>query len=65
MDCIINAQKPKLQPYINKIRENLAQNLNCEISQISVKSKTGEGIGIIGENIAISTESIVLLKKIG
>lgn len=63
LDCVINAQKPKLLPYIDHIKENIAKVLECEVSEISVKSKTGETIGIIGEGLAISTEAIVLLKK--
>lgn len=64
LDCVINAQEPKLLPYIEEIRKNLSEILECEISQISVKSKTGEHIGIIGEGQAISAEAIVLLKKV-
>jgi 2-C-methyl-D-erythritol 2,4-cyclodiphosphate synthase len=40
LDCTICAERPKLQPYLDKMRENLAKDLACDISQISLKATT-------------------------
>ena len=61
IDTIINAQKPKLQNYIPNIRQNLSKLINIDINNISIKAKTGEGIGIIGESKAVKVECVVLL----
>jgi 2-C-methyl-D-erythritol 2,4-cyclodiphosphate synthase len=48
LDCTICAERPKLQPYLDKMRENLAKDLACDISQISLKATTEEGLGVSG-----------------
>ena len=62
LDCTICAERPKLQPYIEKMRANLANDLACDISQISLKATTEEGLGISGSG-GISATCILLLKK--
>jgi 2-C-methyl-D-erythritol 2,4-cyclodiphosphate synthase len=62
VDSIINLEKPKLRPHINKMRENLARNLEIEIGCVSVKAKTGEKVDAVGESRAVKTEAIILLK---
>ncbi len=64
IDSTICAQKPKLQPFIYKMRENIAYDLNCEINQISVKATTEEEMGITGEGKAISAMAVVLIAKL-
>jgi 2-C-methyl-D-erythritol 2,4-cyclodiphosphate synthase len=54
-------EKPKLRPFINKMRENLARVLEIEFERVSIKAKTGEGLDAIGEERAIKAEAIVLL----
>lgn len=61
VDSVINLEKPKLRPHIEKMRENLAHLLEIEISCISVKAKTGELVDAVGENRAVRTEAVVLL----
>jgi 2-C-methyl-D-erythritol 2,4-cyclodiphosphate synthase len=63
LDAVIHLEKPKLKPYINKIRENLAEILEIDLSCISIKAKTGEGVDAIGESEAIKAEAIILLAK--
>lgn len=63
IDSIISLEKPKLRPFIDKIRENLAQVLEIELDCVSIKAKTGEGLDAIGEDRAIKAEAIVLLDK--
>lgn len=51
LDIIIIAEKPKLAPYIKQMRENLAAAFGCDISRISVKATTEEGLGLGGNGI--------------
>lgn len=61
LDCTICAQEPKLQPYIDRMRHNLAIDLNTDIPNISVKATTEEGLGVSGMQ-GISATAVVLLK---
>jgi 2-C-methyl-D-erythritol 2,4-cyclodiphosphate synthase len=64
LDSTICAEAPKLSACISKMRENISFDLNCEISQISVKATTEEGLGFTGEGKGISATTVVLIKKI-
>ena len=61
VDSTISLEKPKLRPFIDKMRENLARMLETELNCISIKAKTGEGLDAIGKEQAIKAESVVLL----
>ena len=61
VDSTISLEKPKLRPFIDKMRENLARMLETELNCISIKAKTGEGLDAIGEEKAIKAEAVVLL----
>jgi len=63
LDCILFAEKPKLGPFKKTIRDRLAEILEVEPDQISLKAKTGEKVGPIGRLEAISAEAISLLEK--
>jgi len=63
LDSTIHAEKPKLRPYIDSIRENLAKILNIDIDKISVKAKTAEGTDAVGQKIAVKAECVVLLNN--
>lgn len=64
LDATICAQKPKLQNYTSQMRENLASDLQADISNISIKATTEENLGITGDGRGISATSVVLLEKI-
>ena len=64
LDNTIFAQEPKIKPYICKIQENLANILEIDKNLISIKAKTMEEQDSVGEKKAISTQSIVLLRKV-
>ncbi len=51
LDITIVAEKPKLAPYIMQMRKNLAGVFGCDISKISVKATTEEGLGLAGKGI--------------
>lgn len=63
IDATIIAQSPKLSPYIQLMRENIAKICNCDISQISVKATTEEKLGFTGEKLGISAYSVCLMIK--
>lgn len=64
MDSTIKIQAPKMRPYIDKIRNNLKEILNIDMDNISVKAKTMEEMGIVGEGDAVICDAIILLEKI-
>ena len=64
LDSVINLEQPKLRPFIEKMRENLANALEVEIDCISIKAKTGEKVDAVGESRAVKAEAIVLLEKV-
>lgn len=64
IDATILAQKPKLAPYIEQMRKNIADAMNCDISQISVKATTEEKLGFTGEGLGISAHCVTILNKI-
>lgn len=62
-DCTILLQKPKIAPYIVKMRECLSQVLEIETDRISIKATTTEGAGFVGREEAIAVYATVLLKQ--
>lgn len=61
IDSNIIAQNPKMMPYIPKMKIALANLLDIEISDISIKAKTKEKLDAVGENKAIEANAVVLL----
>lgn len=64
IDSTINLEKPKLRPYIEKMREQIAHFLEIDVSQVSVKAKTGEKVDAVGTSRAVKVEAVVLLSQI-
>lgn len=62
-DITICAQRPKLRPYIDRMREEAARILGVEKSQVSVKATTEEGLGFTGTEQGISATAVVLLYR--
>lgn len=61
IDATIIAQAPKMRPYIDIMRENIAKALSVEVSQINVKATTEEGLGFTGSGEGISSQAICML----
>ena len=61
IDTIVELEKPKLRNHIDSIRESIAECMGIDKCQISVKAKTAEGIGAIGQVEAIKATAIVLI----
>ncbi len=62
IDSVIMAEKPKLAGHILDMRIAISQTLSIELKQVSVKATTMEGLGPIGEGMAIAASAVVLLK---
>lgn len=64
IDSNIICQKPKLMPYIDKMKERLAPLLNLDIMSLSIKAKTNEGQDSVGEGNSIASQCVCLIEKI-
>lgn len=62
IDSIIVAQSPKMRPYIDDMRKNIADACGICVSQVSVKATTEEGLGFTGKGEGIASKAICLLK---
>ncbi|KMT22426.1 2-C-methyl-D-erythritol 2,4-cyclodiphosphate synthase [Clostridium cylindrosporum] len=63
IDSTIIAQKPKLSPYIETMRENISRVLGVSIDDINVKATTEEKLGFTGEEKGISAHSVCIIFK--
>jgi 2-C-methyl-D-erythritol 2,4-cyclodiphosphate synthase len=63
IDSNIVAQRPKLNPYLDAMRNRLSECLQLEVDRISVKAKTNERVGPEGREEAISTQAIALIES--
>ena len=64
LDLTIIAQKPKLLPYRDEMRKNLAKVLNISLDRVSVKATTTEKLGFEGREEGISATCAVLLSRL-
>ncbi len=63
-DVTIIAQRPKLRPYIDRMRETLAQAMDVRPDQISVKATTTEQLGFEGEEKGVTAHAVCLLTDV-
>ena len=63
VDAVVAAQAPKLAPYIEEMRKNIAAALNTDISRISVKATTTERLGFEGRGEGISSYCVSLINE--
>lgn len=64
VDVFISLEKPKLRPYIETMRKNIAELLHADISYVSVKAGTNEKMGPVGEGRAVEAYAVVTLESI-
>lgn len=64
IDATIIAQRPKMAPYIEQMRENVARALHLEIGQVNIKATTEEGLGFTGSGEGISSQAVACLDTI-
>lgn len=63
LDSIIVLQKPKVKPYIEAMRKRIAEVLEIDVEQISVKATTEEKLGFTGDESGVKSYCVVLLEK--
>ena len=63
LDSIIVLQKPKVKPYIEAMRKRVAEVLEIEVDQVSVKATTEEKLGFTGDESGVKSYCVVLLEK--
>lgn len=64
IDGTIIAQQPKMRPYIDEMRKNIADALGLDINQVNVKATTEEGLGFTGSGEGISAQAIASISSI-
>lgn len=60
-DCTICAQRPKLAPYIEPMRQCLSDVMGVSVNQVSVKATTTEHLGFVGREEGIAAQAVVLI----
>jgi 2-C-methyl-D-erythritol 2,4-cyclodiphosphate synthase len=63
-DATVMLERPKLRPFVEGMRENLARTLNADTGCVSVKAKTGEGLDAVGRGEAVTVQAVVLLASV-
>lgn len=63
IDATVIAQRPKLAPYREQMRRNIAETLGIDVDQVSVKATTEEGLGFTGSGEGIAAQAVCLLEK--
>lgn len=61
IDCVIMAEKPKIQPHILKMRQNIADVLDIPIEGINIKATTTEKLGFVGREEGVAAQAIVFM----
>ena len=64
IDATIIAQKPKMRPYIDEMRKNIADTLKLDIDRVNVKATTEEGLGFTGAGEGISSQAVCSLNDV-
>lgn len=64
VDATIIAQKPKMFPYIDDMRKNIAKELSIDLEQVNIKATTEEGLGFTGKEEGIAATAVCLIEKI-
>ena len=62
LDATLIIQKPKIAPFIEEMRQNIASVLCCDLSNVNVKATTEERLGFTGREEGISAHAVVLLE---
>jgi len=64
VDATVMLEAPKLRPYVPTMREKIAEVLAVDLTSISIKAKTNEGLDAIGRGEAVGAQAVVLLTQI-
>jgi len=63
LDVTLIAQAPRMAPHIERMRENLAEDLRTHVTRVSVKATTTEGMGFAGRQEGIACHAVCLLER--
>jgi len=63
VDCVVITEEPKIAPYREKMKEAISGILKVERGAVSIKGKTAEKLGVIGEGRALAAYAVVLLEE--
>jgi len=63
VDSTIMLETPRLRAYIDSMRRNIADVLEVDLSCVSVKAKTGEGLDAVGQRLAVTVQAVVLMER--
>ena len=63
IDALVMIEKPKMAPYIEQMRSNVAKVLHCDIALVNIKATRGEGLGFIGRSEGVLAQAVVLLNS--
>jgi 2-C-methyl-D-erythritol 2,4-cyclodiphosphate synthase len=61
LDATIMLETPRLRPFILAMRQKIAEVLEVDVTSVSVKAKTGEGVDAVGQSLAVTVHAVVLL----
>ncbi|MGA9772218.1 MAG: 2-C-methyl-D-erythritol 2,4-cyclodiphosphate synthase [Blastocatellia bacterium] len=64
VDATVMAERPKLRPHIQGMRERLAAALKVDVDRVNVKAKTSEGLESVGRGEAMAAHAVALLIKV-
>ena len=64
IDATVIAERPKLMPYVQTIRESLAAVLKVDIDQVNIKAKTNEGLESVGRGEAMTAQAVALIARL-
>ncbi len=62
IDSTVIAQKPKMAPYIQQMRQNIANDCGISLDCVNIKATTEEGLGFTGELLGISAHAVCIIE---
>lgn len=62
IDAVVMAQKPKIAPYVETMRKNIANALRIDVTKISIKGTTTEKLGFVGREEGIAAEAVCMIE---
>lgn len=63
VDVVVILERPKIAPFIDRIRDGVARALDIGVERVSVKGKTNEGVDAVGRGEAIASQAVALLRR--
>ena len=63
IDSTIILEEPRLSPHVNKIQSNISKILEINFNQVSIKPKTNDKLGFLGQSLGVCAQTIVLINK--